>query len=259
MEAIAVGDVGSVEENEEVRMLKAQLHEPESRLQKQEEQYRAFMDEGKQQQGEKEETVRVQKKACWKKPFVMLIIALAIIGGGVGAYLFLSGQHESGDTSLDDTQQAKDDTSQHSDPTVSPAAGMSFSPMSPISGILSDPPTVGPLYDSPTQEDCAFIESGQIPDLSNLTVRTLNITLVILLIEAEDLETIDQEALASELEDNIQKFFIPPLAGRLKGTTENRWLRVDKKQLLDSNTRSSLARQLVVIDPYVVTTGLVNV
>jgi hypothetical protein len=155
-----------------------------------------------------------KKKRC---RIIWLVVIVVLIAGGVGAYFATSSSSKSEAAVAEDSSSA---------PTTPPVS---------TTEAPTDPPTPEtPLFDPPTEEECAAIANGQtVQGQEETTVKNFDVKMDISLEYDTNLEM-----LLPDLQSKIQENIMTSLAGCSTGAVRHRNLQLYKYVVLNGKVTS---------------------
>jgi hypothetical protein len=146
--------------------------------------------------------IRVEEKKRRNKRcmYICIFVVVAIIAG-VGAYFGTRGSS---------TDNAEGEATPSADQSDSPTAATSFNPTTPAPTTAA--PTPSPLFDPPSEEDCAAIANGDaLTNQEGGIVNEFDLTIDVTFVPTS--ETDMNDALMDELMKPIQQYLMPSLVG----------------------------------------------
>jgi hypothetical protein len=134
--------------------------------------------------------------------YIFIFVVVAIISG-VGAYFGTRG------SSTNNTEREATPSADQGD---SPTAATSFNPTTSTTGPITAAPTTSPLFDPPSEEDCAAIANGDaLTNQEGAIVNEFDLTIDVTFVPTS--ETDMNDALMDELMKPIQQYLMPSLVG----------------------------------------------
>jgi hypothetical protein len=142
-----------------------------------------------------------EKKRRNKRCMYICIFVVVAIIAGVGAYFGTRGSS---------TDNAEGEATPSADQSDSPTAATSFNPTTPAPTTAA--PTPSPLFDPPSEEDCAAIANGDaLTNQEGGIVNEFDLTIDVTFVPTS--ETDMNDALMDELMKPIQQYLMPSLVG----------------------------------------------